>query len=172
MRSPLLALAACAVLVIPVARAAEAPGQWYVAPMVSAIWADDSRFVDDGLGAQAALGHAFEKWNLELSGFYYDLGGANDSTIWGVGLDAVGVWYREDRISPFLLAGFGYTADDQELYDDTKNSYANAGVGLLIDLTRSGSVASCMPKRTRVHTPRVERTGPRLCWSGTAFRNR
>jgi OOP family OmpA-OmpF porin len=150
MRSPLLALAACTAFAIPVARAAEAPGQWYVAPMVSAIWADDSRFVDDGFGAQAALGHAFEKWNLEFSGFYYDLGGANDSTIWGVGLDAVGVWYRQDRISPFLLAGFGYTADDQKLFDDTKNSYANAGVGLLIDLTRNGSVAIRAEARYRL----------------------
>jgi len=150
MRSPLLALTACAVLFSAGARAAEAPGQWYVAPMLSSIWADDSRFVDDGLGAQAALGHAFEKWNLEFSGFYYDLGGANDSTIWGIGVDAVGVWYRDERISPFLLAGAGFTEDDQSLYDDTKNSYANAGVGLLIDLTRSGSLALRAEARYRL----------------------
>ncbi len=150
MRSPLLVLAACAVLAFPGARAAEAPGQWYVAPMISAMWADNSRFVDDGFGGQAVLGHAFEKWNLEFTGFYYDLSGVNDSTIWGVGADAVGVWYRDERITPFLLFGVGYTEDDQNLYDDTKNSYANAGLGLLIDLTRSGSVALRAEMRYRL----------------------
>jgi len=118
--------------------------------MVSAIWADDSRYVDDDFGAQVALGHAFEKWNLEFTGFYYDLGGVNDSTIWGIGVDAVGVWYRQERVTPFLLAGFGYTEDEQTIYSDTKNSYANAGVGLLIDLTRSGSVALRAEARYRL----------------------
>lgn len=149
MRTPLLALAACAVLAVPAAQAAEEPGQWYVSPMLSAIWPDDSRFVDDGFGGQAAVGHAFEKWNLEFSGFYYDLGGANDSTIWGIGADAVAVWYRDERVSPFLLAGFGFTESEQSLYEDTKNSYANAGVGLLIDLTRTGSIALRTEARLR-----------------------
>ena len=39
-------------------------------------------------------------------------------------------------------------------------------------ITTSGNLASSMPKRTSVTTPRVERTGPRLCWSGIAFRNK
>jgi OOP family OmpA-OmpF porin len=141
MRSPLLVIAACAVFAFSVAQAKEAPGQWYVSPMISAIWADSSRFVNDDFGAQAVLGHAFENWNLELSGFYYDLGGANDSTIWGVGLDATHVWYRERRVSAFGLVGYGYTEDDQTIYSDTQNDYANAGLGLLIDLSQKSSVA-------------------------------
>jgi OOP family OmpA-OmpF porin len=150
MKSPLLALAASTVLALPAVHAAEAPGQWYVAPMVSANWADDSRYVDDGFGAQGAVGHAFEKWNLEFTGFYYDLGGNNNSTIWGVGADALAMFYRDERISPFLLGGFGYTESDQELYDDTKNSFADLGVGLLIDLTRKSSVALRAEARYRL----------------------
>ena len=39
-------------------------------------------------------------------------------------------------------------------------------------ITASGNLASRVPKRTMVATPRVERTGPRLCWLGITFRNR
>ncbi len=150
MRKSLLALFTCAILVFSGAHGAEAPGQWYVAPMVSGFWGDSSRFTDDGVGGHLALGRAFEKWNLELGGFYYDLDGANDTTIWGVGADVLGVWYRERRITPFLLAGYGYTKNDQDIRDDTQNGYANAGVGLLIDLTSSGTVALRAEARYRL----------------------
>ena len=150
MRKSLLALFTCAILVFSGAQGAEAPGQWYVAPMVSGFWGDSSRFTDDGVGGHLALGRAFENWNLELGGFYYDLDGANDTTIWGVGADVLGVWYRERRITPFLLAGYGYTKNDQEIRDDTQNGYANAGVGLLIDLTSSGTVALRAEARYRL----------------------
>lgn len=150
MRKSLLALFTCAILVFSGAHGAEAPGQWYVAPMVSGFWGDSSRFTDDGVGGHLALGRAFENWNLELGGFYYDLDGANDTTIWGVGADVLGVWYRERRITPFLLAGYGYTKNDQEIRDDTQNGYANAGVGLLIDLTSSGTVALRAEARYRL----------------------
>jgi len=150
MRNPLLALVTCAFLVFSGARAAEAPGQWYVAPMASGFWGDSSRFTDDDVGAHLALGRAFENWNLELGGYYYDLDGANETTLWGVGLDVLGVWYRERRITPFLLAGYGYAKNDQDIRDDTQNGYANAGVGLLIDLTSSGTVALRAEMRYRL----------------------
>jgi OOP family OmpA-OmpF porin len=150
MKNSLLALASCAVLVFSGSQAAEAPGQWYVAPMASAFWGDSSRFTDDEFGAHLAVGRAFEHWNLELGGFYYDLDGPNETTIWGVGADVLGVWYRERRITPFLLAGYGYTKNDQEIRDDTQNGYANAGLGLLIDLTRTGSVALRAEMRYRL----------------------
>ena len=89
MRRPLLALASCAILAASGIQAAEAPGQWYVAPMVSGFWGDSSRFTDDDVGGHLALGHAFEKWNIELGGFYYDLDGNNETEIWGVGLDVL-----------------------------------------------------------------------------------
>ena len=58
MRKSLLALFTCAILVFSGVQAAEAPGQWYVAPMVSGFWGDSSRFTDDGVGGHLALGHA------------------------------------------------------------------------------------------------------------------
>jgi OOP family OmpA-OmpF porin len=118
--------------------------------MVSGFWGDSSRFTDDGVGGHLALGRAFENWNMELGGFYYDLDGANDTTIWGVGVDVLGVWYRERRVTPFLLAGYGYTKNDQDLRDDTQNGYANAGVGLMIDLTSSGNIALRAEARYRL----------------------
>jgi OOP family OmpA-OmpF porin len=142
MRKSLLALAVCAISVCSGAQAAEAPGQWYVAPMASAFWGDSSRFTDDDFGGHLALGHAFEKWNLEFGGFYYDLDGNNSTELWGAGVDALGVWYRDRRITPFMLAGFGYTeSNNQEIRSDSQNMYVNGGLGLLIDLTKERGLA-------------------------------
>ena len=60
--------------------------------MASAFWGDSSRFTDDDLGAHLALGRAFEEWNVELGAFGYQLDGANETDIWGVGIDIARVW--------------------------------------------------------------------------------
>jgi OOP family OmpA-OmpF porin len=141
MRKTLLALASCAALVFSGAQASEAPGQWYVAPMASAFWGDSSRFTDDDFGAHLALGRAFEEWNVELGAFGYQLDGANETDIWGVGIDIARVFYRERRVTPFVLVGMGYTENFQDLRDDSQNEYYNAGLGFLVDLTSSGRTA-------------------------------
>ena len=60
------ALAVFAMFLVSTAEAAEAPGQWYVAPMASAIWVDNSRQSDDDVGAHLALGKATEKLQLRV----------------------------------------------------------------------------------------------------------
>jgi OOP family OmpA-OmpF porin len=140
MRPPLLALAGCALLVVSAAKGAEAPGQWYVTPMLSAMYADNGRNADDDFGGHLALGRAFDGWNLEFEGFYYSLDGVNSQDIWGAGVDLMRVWYRERRISPFFAVGGGYHDTDPDSGSQNKNTYSNLAFGLVTDLTSSGSL--------------------------------
>lgn len=141
MKNPLLALACCALLSAPAAWSAEEPGQWYFSPMVSAFWADSGRHVDDDFGGQVALGRATENFNFEFSAHYYDLGGFNETEMWGAGLDIARVWFRQRRASPYFLIGGGFVNSDQAVRGDVTENYFNLAFGLLTDLTASGGVA-------------------------------
>lgn len=121
----------------PAGWAKEQAGQWYVTPMASVIWVDNSRAVDDDVGAQISFGRAMaDSWNVEFSGYYYDLSGFDDTEMWGVDLNAMRVWYRSNRISPYLLAGFGYIDKERDVGDDEQNTAASFAFGLLTDLGR------------------------------------
>ena len=139
MRSSIVAMASCACLLLTAAEAGEQPGQWYVAPMLSAFYADSSRNADDDFGAAIAVGKAHENFNIELHGHYYDLGGFNGTEIWGIGVDFVRVFYRPERISAFLLAGGGFTDGEQDVEDDNQNPYWNFGFGLTTDFRADGT---------------------------------
>ena len=133
-RKALVALAA-GVLVSNSGWAKEQPGQWYVAPMASVIWVDNSRAVDDDVGGHIAVGRAMgEAWNLEASAYYYDLSGFDDTEMWGVDINAMAVFYRNSRISPYLLGGYGYMDKDRDEGDDDQNSAATLAFGFLTDL--------------------------------------
>jgi hypothetical protein len=133
-RKALVALAA-GVLVSNAVWAKEEPGQWYVAPMASVIWPDNSRAVDDDVGGHIAVGRAMgEAWNLEAGAYYYDLSGYDDTTMWGVDLSAMAVFYRNNRISPFLLGAYGFIDKDRDEGDSDKNSAATLAFGFLTDL--------------------------------------
>lgn len=133
--------AACVSLSAP-AIAAEKPGQWYVAPMASVIWVDDSRRVDDDVGGAIGFGRALgEAWNVELHGFGYTLSGFDDTDMWGVGADFMRVFYRERRISPYLSIGGGFNQKNRAIGEDNKNSYANGAFGFLTDFVAGGSIA-------------------------------
>ncbi len=133
-RKALVALAA-GVLVTGSVWAKDQPGQWYVAPMASVIWVDNSRAVDDDVGGHIAVGRAMgEAWNLEASAYYYDLSGFDDTEMWGFDVNALAVFYRDTRISPYLLAGYGYMDKDRDEGDDDQNSAASLAFGLLTDI--------------------------------------
>lgn len=124
------------------ASAAEKPGQWYVAPMASLIWVDDSRGADDDVGAALGFGRAIgEDWNAEMHAFGYSLSGFNDTDMWGVGLDMMRVYYRSRRISPYLSIGAGFNQKNRGFGTDEKNSYANAAFGFLTDFVAGGPIA-------------------------------
>ena len=137
------AIAAGGLLLAGTATAAEKPGQWYVAPMVSAIWLDDNRQMDDDIGAALSVGYALnEKVNLELHGFGFQLDGDfNEMDYWGYGVDLARVWYRDSRITPYFLGGLGFNKHNRQTGRDGSNRYLNAGFGFLTDLTSSSSIA-------------------------------
>jgi OmpA-OmpF porin, OOP family len=124
------------------ATAAEQPGQWYVSPMASVIWVDDNRLTDDDVGAALSIGHAFsDAWNVEFHSFGYQLEGLDDTDYWGLGVDFMHVFYRSERISPYLLGGGGWNVKNRQFGSDNKNSYLNAAFGFLTDIVPGGSVA-------------------------------
>lgn len=139
MRRSIVAVASCACLFLTAAQAGEQVGQWYVAPMLSAFYADSSRNADDDFGLAVSLGKAHEAFNVEAHAHYYDLGGFNGTELWGVGVDFVKVFYRPDRISAFMLAGGGFTDGEQDEEDDNQNAYWNFGFGLTTDFAADGT---------------------------------
>jgi OmpA-OmpF porin, OOP family len=122
--------------------AAEQPGQWYVTPMASVTWFDDNRLVDDDVGAAVSFGRAVnENWNVEGHAFGYQADGLDEMDYWGVGVDFARVFYRAQRISPYALAGGGWNVKNRMFGSDNKNTYLNAAVGFLTDVTPGSSVA-------------------------------
>ncbi len=135
------ALAVSAMFLVTTAQAAEAPGQWYVAPMASAIWVDDSRNTDDDFGGYLALGKATEKYNFEFSAWGYKLSGFNDNDMWGTDLGVYRVWYRERRITPYFGAAIGFIKNQNNRQPDEQGAQNSLAFGLLTDLTSSQTVA-------------------------------
>lgn len=152
-RLMIAAIAAAGLLLSGTAAAAEKPGQWYIAPMASAIWVDKDRLVDDDIGVALSVGRALtDNVNLELHAFGYQLEGLDDTDNWGIGLDVMRVFYRDGRISPYLSGGFGWNVKNAQfnLNPDSKNMFVGAALGLLTDLTATGSVALRTELRYRV----------------------
>jgi len=150
-RKIVAAAAATALLLGSTAMAAEKPGQWYVTPMASAIWVDDERLVDDDIGAALSVGRALtDDVNLELHGFNYALENGRELDYWGVGADASRVFYRNQRVSPYLLVGFGWSKKNSDPGLDEDTIYGNLALGFLTDVTSNGSIALRTELRYRI----------------------
>jgi OmpA-OmpF porin, OOP family len=133
------------------ASAAEKPGQWYISPMAAVTWADQDRLVDDDVGAAIAFGRALsDEVNVEFHAFGYQFDGIDETDYWGVGIDLMRVFYRNGRISPYLLAGLGWNVKNRAFGPDEKNGYTNVAIGFLTDLVPGGSVALRTEARYRV----------------------
>jgi OOP family OmpA-OmpF porin len=121
-------------------RAGQPEGSWYVAPGVHAMWMDDNRSVDDDWGANLAVGKAVNKyWNIEADAWLgkFDGAGGNDLEITSFGVNALAVFYREARISPFILIGGGGQEDNPDLTSNSTNPYVDLGAGVLLTLSHS-----------------------------------
>jgi len=126
-------------------QAAEPADAWYVSPGVHGIWTDDFRLVDDDLGFNLAIGKAMsENFNLELDAWTssFDGAGGNNLEMNSVGLNALAVFYRESRLSPYLLFGAGWLEKNYEISANESDLYVDTGVGLLINLHRSSDCTS------------------------------
>ena len=132
-----LALAATA------AHAADETGKWYVTPQAGYLWADSDRFVDDDLYYGFGIGkHLSPEWSLELNGVggNYDAEtGSGDLDITAFSIDALRVFARASRVSPFLSIGVGYIEDKPNVGPDFGSALAQAGAGLLIDVAENSS---------------------------------
>jgi len=126
-------------------QAAEPAGAWYVSPGVHGIWTDDFRLVDDDLGFNLAIGKAMsENFNLEFDAWTssFDGAGGDNLEMNSVGVNALAVFYRESRLSPYLLFGAGWLEKNYEISANESDLYVDAGVGLLINLHRSSDCTS------------------------------
>ena len=135
-----VSVACLALLGVRAADAAEHKGAWYISPGVHGVWTDDDRSVDDDYGLNLAIGKAVsERLNLELDGWRseHDGAGGDDLTMNSAGLNALLVFYRDSRFSPYLLLGAGWHEDNYEISPNSSDIYADTGVGLIIDLNRS-----------------------------------
>ena len=135
-------------------QAADETGKWYINPQAGYVWTDDDRFVDDDYYYGLGLGkHVSPEWSLEINGITgkYDPTIAGDSVdISAFSLDALRVFRRAERVSPFLRLGAGYIDDELVGGDSHGNALAQLGGGLLIDLMENSSHSFVLQLRPEV----------------------
>ena len=137
---PIVLVASLTLLGASTARAGQPEESWYIAPGIHAMWMDDERQVDDDWTANLILGKAISKsWNLEADAWYgkFDGVGNNDLELTSLGVNALAVFYRESRISPFVLLGIGGQQNNPDVGSNSTDLYLDFGAGVLVTLTHS-----------------------------------
>ena len=132
------------------ASAGAAPGSWYIAPSINALWLDDERVADDDAGITLALGRTLnENWDVELAyfGSEHDRAGNDSLELQGFALSTKRVFYREGRVNPFLSLGLGRVKSILQPGTDEDDLTAMFGGGLLIDLGPARDDGSAMQLR-------------------------
>lgn len=135
-----LALAAVAsLLATQAAQAGSDPGSLYVAPTIQGIWLDDARKADDGTGFALAFGGvASEKWNVELAlqGSSHDAAGGSKLKFQGFDVSALRVFYRDQRVNPYLTVGLGRLERRLPGVRDA-DYFLKYGAGVMADLAKN-----------------------------------
>jgi OOP family OmpA-OmpF porin len=135
-------------------QAADETGKWYVNPQAGYLWTDDDRFVDDDDYYGLGLGkHVSPEWSVELNGVTgsYDPSIAGtDVDITAFSIDALRVFRRAERVSPFVRVGAGYIDDELISGDSHGSALAQLGAGLLIDLAENSSHSFVLQLRPEV----------------------
>ncbi|MDX1516125.1 MAG: OmpA family protein [Woeseiaceae bacterium] len=111
-------------------------GQGYFSVMGSYVDDDTARAVDDGImGGQFGFGWAInDSWNFEA---FYMAGrgdGVVDEDHIGIGLDLQRVFRRDERFSPYLLAGAGWFENDPDGPESFDGRMFSLGAGFYLDL--------------------------------------
>jgi len=136
-KTHLLLLSALSLGVSTNATAAEA-GQWYLAPNLSYVIADNNRLADDDLGLQLGIGQVVnQSWNIEFSAIMDTLernSGAAEFKQRGLQVDGLYFFDRNRQFDPYLVAGIGGLQTQFASGKDT-NMMANVGVGVLHSLS-------------------------------------
>lgn len=111
-------------------------GRWYVTPRAGGLVTDDDRHIEDGdelLGLSVGK-HVSEAWSVELNA-----NGARLNTFspYAASLDLLRVFRRDQLLSPYLTVGAGGLRNDLKVGDDTTDFIAQAGAGLIWNLSEN-----------------------------------
>ncbi len=132
-----LALAVAVTLLGSQAALASEVGSLYVAPQIRGSWLDDARTSDDDAGFAFSVGRVIsEKWNAELAGFTaeHDLAAGQKRKLDGFEVALARVFYREQRVSPFVRLGVGRLEDKPSVGAKDENAMLSLGLGVLATL--------------------------------------
>jgi OmpA-OmpF porin, OOP family len=137
--------------------AADEVGKWYVNPLAGFLFTDEDRQVDDDAYFGVSTGrHISPKWSAELnvvSGDYESKFDGTELDITAIALDALRVFNRESRFSPFISAGVGIIGDRQGGGGRRNNNVlAQVGGGALIDVFESSGGGLLFQLRPEVKT--------------------
>ncbi|MGB8327408.1 MAG: OmpA family protein [Steroidobacteraceae bacterium] len=141
-------------------------GSWYVAPQAESLWLDNNRKADDDYGIGFAIGKAVaEHWDLELTltrSSHASKPGTQKLSLVGYGLDVHRVLYRDQRASPYLVAGLGLLEDKFTGLASRKEFALKYGAGLLVDLAKRADQGEVLQLRTEVGGRRTSNQGTQL----------
>ncbi len=133
----LTASACLAVMASGTAAAGSDVGSMYIAPQINGLWLDDVRAADDDLGFTLSLGFVLsEKWDAELSLLTskHDTASNGETKISGFAFAANRVFYRSERVNPFVSLGIARLDSSYSPGADQESVAAKFGVGLLADI--------------------------------------
>src|ERR1044072_6596126 len=116
--------------------AADEVGMWYLTPQGGYLWTDHDRGVDDDVLSGLTLGkHVSDKWSLELNlhESKHDAG-VGELKLDAISIDALRVFGRANRVSPYCTFGAGRVSDNLNPGPSSSDLMAQAGFGLLMRL--------------------------------------
>lgn len=125
----------------------------YVSPMFTAVRADDARTVDDDPAFTLSGGfRLLPKWNLEGNVFRgsFDGVGGDDLDMDGVGINALRLFRYERNVRPFVLIGAGSLRKDRNLTADARDTYGDAGAGVMVAFRRAEQTGSALALRAEL----------------------
>jgi len=138
MKFSIRAATAFALTIASVAATAEQRvGDTYVSPTLGYTWLDDDRQADDDLFYGIAIGHHFnEAVSLELNvnRGLYDLPADKDLRLTAISIDALHIFARDSKVSPFISLGAGQLYNSPEGARHTEDPLLQAGLGMMIEL--------------------------------------
>lgn len=116
--------------------AADEVGMWYLTPQGGYLWTDHDRGVDDDVLYGLTLGkHVSDNWSLELNlSESKPDAGAGELKLDTISLDALRMFGRANRVSPYFTFGAGRISDNLNPGPSSSDLMAQAGFGLLMRL--------------------------------------
>jgi len=138
LRAGLVTAGVVSMLFAGTAVASEQVGEWYAAGLAVYIDPASDRDLDNDLaGAQLSIGKAWsENLNFEAEVDYLEIDGdgGDGADFTGLALNAMYLWNRDARFTPYLLGGIGAVNIDPNRDSSDTKFQAQAGPGFLLDL--------------------------------------